>query len=126
MQQYSLQDIEKTDQAEVPVEVIPEKENPTNASSEVVVSAVNFGTEVVPENTSETSEPEVIELKANRTPTAEEVSVVEETNNVIAEEPETEGQEAEEPEIKVFGIYILSKAQTKERTLTKLMVELID
>ncbi|XP_074586668.1 uncharacterized protein LOC141842354 [Curcuma longa] len=100
-EQYSLQDIEKIDQAEVPVEVTPEKESLANASSEVVVSAVNFASEVVPENTSETSEPEVIELKANQTPTAEEVSVVEETNNVIAEEPETEGQEAEEPELKI-------------------------
>lgn len=95
MQQYSLPDIKKTDQIDVPVEDAPEKENPADAISEEVV-----------DNTSETPAPESVAEKSDQTAVEEEASAVEETNtNETTTEQETEDQpDDEKPEIKVNRI----------------------
>ncbi|KAG6511564.1 hypothetical protein ZIOFF_029637 [Zingiber officinale] len=84
-EQYSLQNIKKTDLVDVSIEQTPQ-ENTADAS---------LG-EIIAGNTSETAVPEFAEQKADETLAAEEVSATENTTNETTQE-----QDAEEPEIKI-------------------------
>ncbi|RWW82083.1 hypothetical protein BHE74_00009474 [Ensete ventricosum] len=91
MQQWSLQDIEKTDQTDPFVKQTNGDENPADVSSE----------EVTAEKNGESFAPDAVIEKSDQTP-AEEASVVEEMKGEAPEEQETEVLQVEEkPEIKI-------------------------
>ncbi|CAD5164467.1 cytochrome c oxidase subunit 6b-1-like [Musa acuminata AAA Group] len=91
-EQWSLQDIEKTDQTEASVKQTNGDENPADVSSE----------EVTAEKNGESFASDAVTEKSDQTPSAEETSAVEEMNGEAPEEQETEVPQVEEkPEIKI-------------------------